>query len=147
MIKLFTIGFTKKSAKDFFNLLNKNKVEKIVDTRINNVSQLAGYAKGVDLEFFLKEISGINYEHNVEMAPTKELLKKYRKKEMTWEEYKVEYLNLIDMRKLDKKINIEKLHQHCLLCSEHGPEKCHRRLLAEYFKHKNNDVEIIHLME
>ena len=145
MIKLYTIGFTKKTAQEFFDLLNKNKVEKVVDTRINNVSQLAGYAKGKDLEFFLKEISEINYEHKVDFAPTKELLKKYRNKEMTWEEYEVEYLNLMDMRKIKNKVEIENLHQHCLLCSEHGPEKCHRRLLAEYFQHVNNDVEIIHL--
>ncbi len=147
MIKLYTIGFTKKSAKDFFELLKKNNVEKVVDTRINNVSQLAGYAKGNDLSFFLNEIGSMGYEHNVDFAPTKELLKKYRGKEMTWGEYEVEFLNLIDMRKLKEKVNVEKLHNHCLLCSEHGPEKCHRRLLAEYFQHINNDVEIIHLME
>ena len=147
MIKLFTIGFTKKPARQFFDLLNKNKVEKVVDTRINNSSQLAGYAKGVDLQFFLKEISGIEYEHNIDFAPTKELLKKYRSKELSWEEYEVEYLNLIDMRKIKNRVNIEKLHRHCLLCSEHGPEKCHRRLLAEYFREVNKDVEIVHLME
>ena len=145
MIKLFTIGFTKKNAQTFFDLLTTNKVKKIVDTRVNNTSQLSGFAKADDLAFFAKKIDNIDYEHELDFAPTKELLSKYRKKNMTWEEYEDEYLNLLDMRKIKKKVNIEKLHENCLLCSEHTVEKCHRRLLAEYLKVANNDVEIIHL--
>lgn len=147
MIKLYTIGFTGKSAEKFFNLLRNNSVKKIVDTRINNVSQLAGYAKGADLKFFAEEIGHISYEHNTDLAPTKELLSKYRDKKMTWEEYEVEYLNLLDIRKIAQKINVDLLHENCLLCSEHTPEKCHRRLLAEYLKHVRNDIEIIHLIK
>jgi uncharacterized protein (DUF488 family) len=147
MIKLYTIGFTGKPAEKFFNLLTSSGVKKIVDTRINNVSQLAGFAKGSDLKFFAKEIGDISYEHNIDFAPTKELLTRYRNKKMTWEEYEVEYLNLLDMRKVASKTDIEKLHENCLLCSEHTPEKCHRRLLAEYLKHVKNDVEIIHLIK
>ena len=145
MIKLFTIGFTKKNAKEFFNLLKDNHVNKIVDTRINNTSQLSGFAKADDLRYFAKEIAGINYQHKIDFAPTKELLSKYRKGNMTWDEYEKEYLNLLDMRKVSKKVDVHKLHENCLLCSEHTVEKCHRRLLAEYFKEVNNDVEIIHL--
>ncbi|MEM1124040.1 MAG: DUF488 family protein, partial [Bacteroidota bacterium] len=92
-----------------------------------------------------KQIGDIDYSHELDFAPTKELLSKYRKKEMTWEEYEVAYLNLLDMRKVNKKTNIEKLHKNCLLCSEHTAEKCHRRLLAEYLKEVNSDVDIIHL--
>lgn len=147
MIKLFTIGFTGKPAEKFFNLLTSSGVKKIVDTRINNVSQLAGFAKGSDLKFFAKEIGDISYEHNIDFAPTKELLTRYRNKKMTWQEYEAEYLNLLDMRKVASKTDIEKLHENCLLCSEHTPEKCHRRLLAEYLKHVKNDVEIIHLIK
>ena len=147
MIKLFTIGFTGKPAEKFFSLLKNSGVKKIVDTRINNVSQLAGFAKGSDLRFFAKEIANISYEHNVDLAPTKELLAKYRNKELDWARYEHEYLNLLDIRKIDKKIDIEALHENCLLCSEHTPEKCHRRLLAEYLKHKRNDIEIIHLIK
>lgn len=147
MIKLYTIGFTGKPAEKFFNLLRNSGVKKIVDTRINNVSQLAGFAKGSDLKFFAKEIGDISYEHNIDFAPTKELLTRYRNKKMTWEEYEVEYLNLLDMRKIATKTDIEKLHGSCLLCSEHTPEKCHRRLLAEYLKHVKSDVEIIHLIK
>lgn len=147
MIKLFTIGFTGKPAEKFFNLLRNSGVKKIIDTRINNVSQLAGFAKGSDLKFFAKEIGNISYEHNIDFAPTKELLSRYRDKKLTWAEYEIEYLNLLDIRKVAQKTDIEKLHESCLLCSEHTPEKCHRRLLAEYLKHVKSDVEIIHLIK
>ncbi|MBD0294600.1 MAG: DUF488 domain-containing protein [Flavisolibacter sp.] len=146
MIKLYTIGFTGKSAEQFFTLLKNAAVRKIVDTRINNFSQLSGFAKGSDLQFFAREIGNMGYEHNIDFAPTKELLARYRNKKLSWEEYGVEYLNLLDMRKVAQKTDIEKLHEHCLLCSEHTPEKCHRRLLAEYLKQVKNDVEIIHLI-
>lgn len=145
MIKLYTIGFTKKNAEKFFGLLKSNEVNKIVDTRVNNTSQLSGFAKGNDLKFFAKELNNINYQHNLDFAPTKELLSKYRKGEMTWAKYEQEYLDLLDFRKVSKKIDVKDLHKNCLLCSEHTAEKCHRRLLAEYFQEVNNDVEIIHL--
>lgn len=147
MIKLFTIGFTGKSAEIFFNLLRNSGVKKIVDTRINNVSQLSGFAKGTDLKFFAAAIGHIHYEHNIDFAPTKELLSKYRDKQITWEQYELEYLNLLDMRKIIQKINFDSLHENCFLCSEHTPEKCHRRLLAEYLKHVKTDIEIIHLIK
>jgi uncharacterized protein (DUF488 family) len=147
MIKLYTIGFTGKPAEKFFNLLRDAGVKKIVDTRINNVSQLAGFAKGTDLKFFAKEIGNMSYEHNIDFAPTKELLSRYRDKKMTWLEYEMEYLNLLDMRKVAQKTDVEKLNEHCLLCSEHTPEKCHRRLLAEYLKHVKGEIEIIHLIK
>lgn len=145
MVQLYTIGFTKKSAETFFDLLAGGAVEKIVDTRVNNGSQLAGFAKGRDLRFFAEKVGGMDYEHVLDFAPTKELLSRYRKGEMTWEEYEIEYLNLLDMRKVKSRTDIEKLHKNCLLCSEHTAEKCHRRLLAEYLQTASNEVEIIHL--
>jgi len=147
MIKLLTIGFTNKSAQKFFELLKKNEVAKIIDTRINNTSQLSGFAKGSDLAYFAKAIGNMDYLHKIDFAPTKELLEKYRKGIITWEAYEPEYLNLLDIRKVGNKINVEELHQNCLLCSEHTPEKCHRRLLAEYIKARFNNVEIIHLVK
>jgi uncharacterized protein (DUF488 family) len=147
MIKLYTIGFAKKPAEKFFNLLKGANVKQIIDTRINNISQLAGFAKGSDLKFFAKEIGDVNYEHNIDFAPTKELLKKYRTKKITWPEYEIEYLNLLDMRHVAQKTDIDKLHENCLLCSEHTPEKCHRRLLAEYLQHVKPQIEIIHLIK
>lgn len=146
MIELFTIGFTEKSAEKFFNLLRTNGVKKIVDTRINNVSQLAGFAKGSDLKFFAKEVAQIGYEHNIDFAPTKELLAQYRNEKISWPEYETAYLNLLDIRKVAQRTNFEHLHQNCLLCSEHLPEKCHRRLLAEYLSHVKGGIQITHLV-
>jgi uncharacterized protein (DUF488 family) len=147
MIKLFTIGFTNKSAEQFFDLLKNNQVEGLVDTRINNVSQLSGFAKGNDLKFFAKQIGKINYTHTLDFAPTKDLLSDYRAKKITWADYEIAYLNLLDSRKIKQKVDVESLHQHCLLCSEHTPEKCHRRLLAEYFQVVRQDIEIVHLIK
>lgn len=147
MIKLYTIGFTGKPAEKFFSLLKNSGVKRLVDTRINNVSQLSGFAKGVDLKFFAKEIANISYEHNIDLAPTKELLENYRKKKIDWGQYEIEYLNLLDMRKIGQKIDLEKLHENCLLCSEHTPEKCHRRLLAEYLKNIKSEIDIVHLIK
>jgi uncharacterized protein (DUF488 family) len=147
MIKLFTIGFTNKSAEQFFDLLQNNQVEGIIDTRINNVSQLSGYAKGSDLRFFAHAIGKMDYTHKIDFAPTKDLLADYRAKKIDWADYEIAYLNLLDSRKIAQKVDVETLHQHCLLCSEHTPEKCHRRLLAEYFKAVRQDVEIVHLIK
>lgn len=145
MITLYTIGFTEKSAERFFSLLENNDVRKVVDTRISNASQLAGFAKGKDLAFFARRIGNMEYSHELTFAPTKELLDRYRAKQMSWDEYATAYLNLLDMRKIAKRVRIEDLHQNCLLCSEHSPEKCHRRLLAEYLRSKEPDLQIIHL--
>jgi uncharacterized protein (DUF488 family) len=145
MIELYTIGFTKKNAQKFFGLLTDNHVKEIIDTRINNTSQLSGFAKADDLRFFAKTVGNINYSHNIDFAPTKELLEKYRKKNLSWEEYEVAYLNLLDMRHIARKVEVEHLHKNCLLCSEHSPEKCHRRLLAEYLQHINSNIKVIHL--
>ena len=145
MIRLLTIGFTKKTAKQFFELLKKNKVEKIIDIRINNKSQLAGFAKGVDLEYFAKEINDIPYIYITDFAPTKELLSDYQNKKIDWEGYTKVFKQIIQTRNIAKKYNIEDFNNAVFLCSEELPDKCHRRLLVEYFKEKNQDVKIIHL--
>lgn len=147
MIKLYTIGFSGKSAEAFFTLLRRSHICKIVDTRANPASQLSGFAKGPDLKFFAKEIGNIDYEQNLEFAPTKDLLIKYRQEKISWREYETEYLNLLDMRKVAQKTNIEQLDGNCLLCSEHTPDKCHRRLLAEYLQQVNTGIEVIHLIK
>lgn len=145
MIKLFTIGFTGKSAEQFFDLLIRAGVKKIIDTRIHNVSQLAGYAKGKDLKYFAREIGNIEYEHRKDYAPTKVLLKQYRDKVISWPEYEKAYKSLLEERKIKSNTDFETLHEACLLCSEHEPDHCHRRLLAEYFKKANKKIRIIHL--
>lgn len=145
MIKIFTIGFTGKPASRFFDLLENNGVTKIVDTRISNSSQLAGFAKGSDLQYFAKRISNVSYEHDLDLAPTKELLDSYRGKKITWGEYTVRYLDLIQSRHITDYIKIEDYNNACLLCSEHTADKCHRRLLAEFLQSHYPDVEIVHL--
>lgn len=145
MITLYTIGFTEKSAEKFFSLLENNNVRKVVDTRISNTSQLAGFAKGKDLAFFARRIGNMEYSHELTFAPTKELLDRYRAKTMSWDEYATAYLNLLDMRQIAKRVHIEELHHNCFLCSEHSPEKCHRRLLAEYLRSMEPDLQIVHL--
>lgn len=145
MIKLFTIGFAEKSAEVFFNLLHKNHITKIIDIRLNNVSQLAGFTKKSDLEYFLKAIADITYKHEVMLAPTKDILDAYKKKSINWNEYEKCFFELMDNRAPDKILCIDDFDHACLLCSEAKSEKCHRRLVAEYLKHKWSEVEIHHL--
>lgn len=145
MIKICTIGFTGKSASEFFDLLEKNGVTKIIDTRVSNSSQLSGFAKGKDLEYFAKKILNTDYEHNLDLAPTKELLSLYRDKKISWDEYAVQYIELVKSREILEKINIDAYNNCCLLCSEHLPHQCHRKLLGEYLKSNFSTVEIIHL--
>jgi uncharacterized protein (DUF488 family) len=147
MIRLFTIGFTEKTAATFFTLLKTAGVRKIMDTRLNNVSQLAGFAKGKDLEYFASEIGNMGYEHLINLAPTKDLLSRYRDRTINWGEYEKEYISLLDERNIVEQIDFEKLNDSCLLCSEHKPERCHRRLLAEYLQGRNQEIEIIHLID
>ena len=147
MITLYTIGFTKKSAEHFFNLLRDNGVKQLVDVRISNSSQLAGFAKGKDLEFFVHEICHIPYKHIDDFAPSKELLDRWHKQEVTWEEYEKIYIKLLKDRDILHKYGIKAFDGSCFLCSEDTPEQCHRRLLAEYLKeHSSEQVNIIHLI-
>lgn len=147
MITLYTIGFTKKNARKFFGLLKNAGVKKLVDIRINNASQLAGFAKGSDLEFFMKEICGAGYVHITDLAPTKELLKDYQDKVIDWDGYTVVFKKILQDRHIAERYNVEEFDQCCFLCTEDTPEKCHRRLVAEYLKTNNPDkeIQIIHL--
>lgn len=147
MITLYTIGFTKKSAELFFELLKENKVKKLVDVRISNSSQLAGFAKGKDLAYFVKQICGISYEHFTDFAPTKELLDKWHKHEVSWAEYETIYTSMLKERDILRKHGIKQFDGACFLCSEEMPEQCHRRLLAEYLqKHSTEEAKIVHLI-
>lgn len=147
MITLYTIGFTKKSAEHFFELLKKNGVTKLVDVRINNASQLAGFAKGKDLQYFVEQICHAKYQHIIDFAPTKDLLSKWRKQEVNWEQYTEIYLNLLKSRSILTKYGVKGFDKSCFLCSEETPEYCHRRLLVEFMKDNClEDIKIIHLM-
>ena len=144
-MKFFTIGFTKKSAEIFFSKLGNAGVKRVVDIRLNNVSQLAGFAKRDDLKFFLKEICNIEYIHKPDLAPTKEILDAYKKNKGDWSTYVDQFTKLLESRKPEEMLLSEIKDGDCFLCSEDRPEKCHRRLVAEYFQEKWGNIEIMHL--
>jgi uncharacterized protein (DUF488 family) len=143
-MKLFTIGFTKTSAEKFFSRLSKANVKKLIDVRLNNVSQLAGFAKKDDLKFFARSICNVDYEHIPELAPTQDILDEYKKSKGAWSVYTSKFLDLMARRKIEQ-LDRSRLDGGCLLCSEDKPHHCHRRLVAEYLKDKWGDIEIEHL--
>ncbi|MCT7956026.1 DUF488 domain-containing protein [Laspinema sp. D3] len=144
-VNLFTIGFTQKSAETFFTTLKQAGVKRIIDTRLNNISQLAGFAKKNDLKYFLKSLADIEYLHILDLAPTKDILDEYKKNKGDWSIYEQKFLHLIETRKIEKKVTPEQLDGACLLCSEAKPHHCHRRLVAEYLNGKWGNVKICHL--
>lgn len=144
---LFTIGFTQKSAKTFFELIKENQIELLIDVRLNNKSQLAGFSKGTDLDYFLKEICNCKYVHCQEYAPTKEILDDYKKKKISWKEYVEQFIPLMEKRDFPQTFikRFAGYERICLLCSEPTPEQCHRRLLAEMVKSENDAIIIKHI--
>ena len=144
-MRIYTIGFTKKSASDFFELLKGSGAKRLVDVRLNNVSQLAGFAKRDDLRYLLSELCGMEYVHLPELAPTKEMLDAYRKEHKNWDTYQRQFLALMEERSIAATEIREAVDNACLLCSEDKPEHCHRRLVAEYLRQCWGDVEIVHL--
>ena len=145
-MKLFTIGFTKKSAEAFFTKLKRSGAKRVVDVRLNNVSQLAGFAKRNDLQFFLREICHMDYVHVPELAPTQDILDEYKKNKGDWVVYEQKFLELMRKREIEKKIAPAVIADGCLLCSEDKPHHCHRRLVAEYLKSHWSDVEVSHIV-
>jgi uncharacterized protein (DUF488 family) len=144
-VKLFTIGFTKKSAEKFFTKLSRAGVKRLIDVRLNNTSQLAGFAKKEDLAYFLKTICGIDYVHLPELTPTADILDAYKKHKGDWKVYERKFLDLMAKRRVEESVSQELLDGGCLLCSEDKPHYCHRRLVAEYLNEKWGNVEIKHL--
>ncbi|CCI38326.1 MULTISPECIES: DUF488 domain-containing protein [Microcystis] len=144
-INLFTIGFTQKTAQKFFDDLQKAGVKRVIDTRLNNVSQLAGFSKKADLEYFLKVIGGIDYVHVLDLAPTQDILDEYKKKKVDWTIYEQKFRQLISSRRIETKVSPDVINNACLLCSEAKPHNCHRRLVAEYLKEKWGNINICHL--
>ncbi|WP_028834764.1 MULTISPECIES: DUF488 domain-containing protein [unclassified Pseudoalteromonas] len=143
---IYTIGFTKKNAEIFFGFIKESNINTLLDVRLNNVSQLAGFAKRDDLKFFLKELCGTEYVHTPELAPTKDMLSAYKKGEMSWEVYQDKFLNLMSQRNIERSVKPALLDHGCLLCSEHEPHFCHRRLVVEYLnKSSDLDLKVKHL--
>jgi uncharacterized protein (DUF488 family) len=140
-MNVYTIGFTKKNAETFFKFIKSSNIKTLIDVRLNNVSQLAGFAKKDDLKFFLRELCSTEYVHAPELTPTKEILDPYKDGKMTWKAYEDKFLNLMSQRNIERSIRPELLDHGCLLCSEHEPHMCHRRLVVEYIN-KSTDLNL-----
>ena len=150
MRTIFTIGFTKKTAEEFFTLLEENSVTEVVDIRLYNSSQLSGYSKFPDIKYFLKKICNIEYHYDKTLAPSKELFNDFQKSVIDWFDYEIRFLTLMEERGANTHIalNYSDSDRICLLCSEPTAEQCHRRLVAERIKNvfsEDEDIEIIHL--
>lgn len=143
-MKIYTIGFTQKSAEDFFGRIRRSGTDKILDVRLNNVSQLAGFAKKDDISFFAKEICNVGYAHVKALAPEQKMLDEYKKSKISWEDYEKNFIDLMTLRKIEN-LKKDEIDGSCLLCSEDKPHHCHRRLVAEYLREHWEGVEIEHL--
>jgi uncharacterized protein (DUF488 family) len=145
-MEIYSIGFTQKSASQFFGALKANRIERLLDVRLNNTSQLAGFAKQSDLPYFLKEICHAEYEHEPLLAPTQHILDAYKKMKGDWDSYTHAYLSLIRGRKVESELSREAFNRRTvLLCSEPTAEHCHRRLALEYLQSKWGDISVVHL--
>ena len=146
-MEVYSIGFTQKTAEQFFGILKRAGVRRVMDVRLNNVSQLAGFTKRDDLRFFLKEICEAEYIHEPLLAPTQEMLDRYKKqKNAGWDGYEEMFLDLMRERKVEKKLDRDGFRTPtALLCSEPTTERCHRRLVLEYLREKWGGLEARHL--
>lgn len=146
-MEIFTIGFTRTTAENFFNRLKAHEIERLLDVRLNNRSQLAGFAKRDDLAYFLRELIGASYLHEPLLAPDQEILDAFKKKgAMPWGEYEDRFLTLMRERRIELELNRDDFRTRTvLLCSESTPEHCHRRLVAEYLSHHWGGVRVVHL--
>lgn len=142
---LFTVGFTQKSAERFFTLLTEAGARRVLDVRLYNRTQLAGFSKGPDLEYFLRVIGGIGYQAMPELAPSPELFTFIKKEGGAWEEYAARYVALLRERAVERSLDRTLFDGACLLCAEHEPRHCHRRLAAEYLRDAWGQLEIRHL--
>jgi uncharacterized protein (DUF488 family) len=146
MAKVFTIGFTQTTAEAFFERLFTNGVKRVIDVRLWNRSQLAGFAKADDLAWFLRKMGGIDYRHEPLMAPTDEMLAAYRGKKLAWSDYETSFLTLMQSREIEKRLDPALFADACLLCSEKQAHRCHRRLGIEYLAKKwGRGLEVKHL--
>jgi uncharacterized protein (DUF488 family) len=143
---IYTIGFTKKTAAEFFDTLRQAGIKRLIDVRLNNVSQLAGFSKRDDLAFFLRELCGVEYVHEPLLAPTQNLLDAFKKRKGSWAEYERRFLGLMADRKIEEKLGRDLFAGPAvLLCSEPTADCCHRRLVLEHLQGKWGDIRPVHL--
>lgn len=145
-MEIYSIGFTQKNASQFFGALKTHAVQRLLDVRLNNTSQLAGFAKASDLPYFLREICAADYEYEPLLAPTQNILDAYKKTRGDWDVYADAYLTLIRSRNVEARLSKECFAKRTvLLCSEPTADRCHRRLALEYLQSQWTDIEICHL--
>lgn len=145
-MEVYTIAFTQRAAAEFFGALKSAGVKRLLDVRLNNTSQLAGFSKRDDLAFFLKEICGAEYLHEPLLAPTQELLDGYKKHNGNWDEYERRFLELMADRRIEERLDRVLLETPtALLCSERTADRCHRRLVVEYLDAKWGGISAVHL--
>jgi uncharacterized protein (DUF488 family) len=145
-VEVYTIGFTQKAAAQFFGALKSAGVRRLLDVRLNNVSQLAGFAKRDDLAYFLRALCDIDYRHEPLLAPTQEMLDDYRKRKGGWPEYEQRFLALMAERRIEETLDRDLFAvPTALLCSEATAEHCHRRLVLEYLKARWGDLKVVDL--
>ncbi|MEZ2219999.1 DUF488 family protein [Rhizobium sp. RCC_161_2] len=145
-VELTTIGFTKTTASSFFDRIKKAGVKKVIDVRLHNTSQLAGFAKADDLAYFLKQICGVEYVHQPLLAPTDDILKAFKRDKGDWNVYQRVFLKLMEERRIEVRLKPEMFQSCCLLCSEATPHHCHRRLVCEYLNDKwDGKLQVRHL--
>ncbi len=146
-MEIFTIGFTQTTAEDFFGRLKSHRIERLLDVRLNNRSQLAGFAKRDDLAYFLRELVGAEYEHAPLLAPSQEILDAYKKKKsISWPQYEERFVALMHDRRIEQELDAGGFARRTvLLCSEATPEHCHRRLVVEYLSSHWPALTAVHL--
>jgi uncharacterized protein (DUF488 family) len=145
-VEVFTIGFAGRSADGFFGDLRRAGVVRLVDVRLNNTSQLAGFTKQSDLRFFLRELCAAEYIHEPLLAPTQDMLDAYKKAKGAWADYEKRFLDLMADRQIERQLDRSLFGRPTvLLCSEHTAKHCHRRLVLEYLANRWGDVTIKHL--
>lgn len=146
MEKVYTIGFTKKTAEQFFETLKSAGVRRVLDVRLNNTSHLAGFTKRKDLAYFLRVICDAEYVHEPRLAPTKELIDAYKKRKGAWDDYERGFIEIMTERRVEDQLDRGLFRvPTALLCSEPKADRCHRRLVLDYLRSKWGDIEIIHL--
>ena len=145
-MEVYTIGFAKKKARQFFSALRKAGIKRLIDVRLNNSSQLAGFTKRDDLSFFLQELCGAEYIHMPILAPTKDILDDYKNKKIIWQDYERRFMALMTERRIEEKVDKALFEVPAVfLCSEPTADHCHRRLVSEYLKDKWGNIKIVHL--
>lgn len=145
-MEIYSIGFTKKSAQQFFGALRSVGIRRLLDVRLNNISQLAGFAKKQDLAFFMRELCDAEYVHEPLLAPTQEMLDEYKKRKGGWPRYEKRFLALMADREIERRLNRSSFETpSALLCSELLPDQCHRRLVLEYLREKWSEIKVTHL--